>query len=337
MGLQVRVKKSESYGVVVMKSINVRQRTFYSNQDIKNADYRNVYIFQHNLFDEEPIKINNRNGKEKFTTPAKKILNDKKSKMYFDLLVKGNFGENDYFISLSYADRFLPETEEAAEAQMKKYIKDLRKEAKKRGVDNLKYIYVTEVGRVKGRIHHHMLLQSCLPRDLVEGLWSKQIRPFHPEREMIGWANVKRIQVTGPEYMTRISKYLTKNPVGKKRWKQSTGLILPGTTKADNICSAKQFNQMSLFGGSDFETANIELEKFVKKHHRGFVIMKTHREYNDVTGQWYIKLQLMRKQLWQKTMAIFEAKELAKEKKAEKFMIPHAPEYKITGIQGVLW
>ena len=85
-----------------MKNINVRQRTFYSNRDIKNADYRNVYLFHYSLFDDEPIKITKtREGKEKLTTPAKKILNDKKSKMYFDLLVKGNFSENDYFISLA--------------------------------------------------------------------------------------------------------------------------------------------------------------------------------------------------------------------------------------------
>ena len=321
-----------------MKNINVRQRTFYSNRDIKNADYRNVYLFHYSNIDDEPIKITKtREGKEKLTTPAKKILNDKKSKMYFDLLVKGNFSENDYFISLSYADKFLPESEEAAEIQIRKYIKDLRKEAKKRSVDNLKYIYVTECGKTKGRVHHHMILQNCLPRDLVEGLWSKQIGPFHPEREMIGWANVKRIQVTGPDFMTRISKYLTKNPSGKKRWKQSTGLVLPGTSKADNVCSAKQFEQMSLFGGTSFESANIELGKFVKKHHRGFVIMDTKREYNDVTGQWYIKLQLMRKSLWQKTMAIFEAKEKAITDAADRWMAPHVPEYKINGIQGVLW
>ena len=257
--------------------------------------------------------------------------------MYFDLLVKGNFSENDYFISLTYADKFLPESAEEAEAQFRKYIKDLRKEAKKRGVDNLKYIYVTECGKTKGRFHHHMILQNCIPRDLVEGLWSKQIRPFHPEREMIGWANVKRIQVTGPDFMTRISKYLTKNPSGKKRWKQSTGLVLPGTSKADNVCSAKQFEQMSLFGGTSFESANIELGKFVKKHHRGFVIMDTKREYNDVTGRWYIKLQLMRKSLWQKTMAIFEAKEKAVTDATDRWMVPHVPEYKINGIQGVLW
>ena len=85
-----------------MKNINVRQRTFYSNRDIKNADYRNVYLFHYSNIDDEPIKITKtREGKEKLTTPAKKILNDKKSKMYFDLLVKGNFSENDYFISLS--------------------------------------------------------------------------------------------------------------------------------------------------------------------------------------------------------------------------------------------
>lgn len=58
---------------------------------------------------------------------------------------------------------------------------------------------------------------------------------------------------------------------------------------------------------------------------------------NDVTGQWYIKLQLMRKTLWQKTMAIFEAKEKAVTEAADRWMVPRVPVYKINGIQGVLW
>ncbi|MBR4908817.1 MAG: hypothetical protein IKZ43_07390 [Acidaminococcaceae bacterium] len=332
-----------------MKNINVRQRTFYSNRNFSKADYRNVFIFQHSLFgEEEPIKISKtREGKEKFTTPAKKILNDKKSKMYFDLLVKGNFDVNDYFISLSYADRFLPESEEEADKVIKKYIRELRKEAKKRGIKNLKYIYVTEAGSKNGRIHHHMILENCLPRDLVEDLWSKQVRPFHPERERIGWANVKRIQVAspsmkgnGPDYMIRISRYMSKRAEtqpGKKRWKQSTGLILPGTSKSDGICSLKQFEQMSLFEGTSFEASNPELVKFVKKHHRGFVVTELKREYNEFTGKFYISLQLMRKNVYMRSMSIFGQKELTELEAADRYVPPIIPEYRITGTQGRLW
>ena len=318
--------------MTVVKNINVRQRTYYSNRDIKKSDYRYVDIFEYSQVEDDPIRISKtRNGKEKLTIPAKKVMNDKKSRLYFDLLLKGNFGEGDYFLSLTYSDKYLPASEEEAEAQMKKYIKDLRKEAKKRGIKTLKYVYITEVGKVRGRIHHHMVLQNCLPRDVVEGLWSKQIRPFHPEREMIGWCNAKKIQVTGPDFMIRISKYLSKDPAGKKRWKQSTGLVLPTTTKADKICSAKQFEQMSLFGN------NFELEKFVKKHHRGFVIMEATKELNEFTGKWYVRLQLMKKALWKKTMVICEAREKVKLEQAQENNIPFVPEYKINGVQGVLW
>ena len=330
-----------------MKNINVRQRTFYSSRNFSKADYRNVYIFEYNLFEDEPIKISKtREGKERFTTPAKKVLNDKKSKMYFDLLVKGNFSESDYFISLSYSDKYLPETEADAEKIIKKYIKELRKEAKARGVANLKYIYVTEMGTKNGRLHHHMLLENCLPRDLVEDLWSKQIRPFRPEREMIGWANVKRIQIAGPamkgngpDYMKRISRYMSKRAEqqpGKKRWKQSTGLILPGTSKADGICSLKQFEQMSLFESTSFEASNTELVKFVKKHHKGFVVTDLRREYNEFTGKFYISLQLMRKNIWLKAMSLFSEQEMRELEAAEEYILPQNPEYRIRGVQGVL-
>lgn len=88
---------------------------------------------------------------------------------------------------------------------------------------------------------------------------------------------------------------------------------------------------MSLFG------ENVELEKFVKKHHRGFVIIEAQREWNQVTGRWYIHMQLMRKKLWQRNMAICEAAEKSKIKEAEQLILPYMPEYKINGIQGVLW
>ena len=329
-----------------MKNINVRQRTFYSNRDFKNADYRNVYIFQYSLFEDEPIRISRtRDGREKLTTPAKQILNDKKSKMYFELLVKGNFSENDYFISLSYSDKFLPATEEEAEAVIKQYVKALRKEARKRSIKNLKYVYVTESG--KGRFHHHMVLQNSLPRDLVEDLWSKQIRPFHPERERIGWANVKRIQIAGPalkgngpDYMKRIARYMTKEPkteVGKKRWKQSTGLILPGTSKTDHVCSQKQFEQMSLFEGTSFEASNTELVKFVKKHHRDFGVTELRREYNEFSGQCYIRMELMRKRIWLRAHSIFTEQQLTELDKADGYILPRRRKKDEDRIQGVLW
>lgn len=333
-----------------MKNINIRQRTFYSSQDLKRSDYRNVCIFQYSLLEdeEEPIKITKgRNGKEKLTIPAKKILNDERSRTYFDLLVKGNFDVNDYFLSMGYTDKFLPETEEAADQVVKKFIKDLKREAKKRGMEKIKYIYVTERGKKNGRIHHHMLLDRCLPRDLVEDLWSKQVRPFHPERERLGWCNVKRIQIVaptlkgnGPDYMQRVSRYLTKEPktdMGKKRWKQSTGLTLPGTSKRDNVCTMKQFQMMSLFKGTTYSVSMPEMARFIKKYHRDFVATEIKVQTNQLTGQDYIRMQLMRKSVWRRSMSILDDEEMKRLETTDRYLLPQVPDYKISGIQGVLW
>ena len=333
-----------------MKNTNVRQRTFYSNSDIKNANYKSVFIFQYNDENDEPVKIKkDKDGKEKLTVPAKKILNDKKSKMYFDLLVKGNFDENDYFITLTYSEKYLPNTEAEAEAQIKKYIKDLRKEAKKRGVKILKYIYVTENVNTGGRIHHHLLLKKCLPRELIENLWSKQARPFCPDRERIGWANAKRIQIVctklkgknnNPDYMIRISRYLTKETKtrkGQKKWKQSTGLVLPGTSKADNVCSKKQFEQMTLYKAESFETSNTELIKYVKRNHKGFVISDIRREYNEFTGKFYISMKLMKRKIWLKAMNLNSVPEQEAIKAADRFMKQFETDYKRQEMQGALW
>lgn len=332
------------------RDINFRQRTFYSDKNIRKADYRVVTVFQYNLFgeDEEPIKISKtRNGKEKLTCPAKQILNDKKSELYFELLLKGNFSENDYVLRLSYSDKYLPATEEEAEENVKKYIRDLRKAAKKRGIEKLDYVYVTETGSRNGRIHHHMVLKNVLPRDLVEDLWSKQVRPFHPERERLGWANVKRIQIAGPEmkgdgpdFMKRIARYLVKRvrqSAGKRRWKQSIGLVLPGTTKTDHVCTKKQFEQLSLFDATSFEDCNTETINFIKKHHKGFVLTELRRDYNELTRQFYIRFELMRRNVWLRAHSIFSDQQLAQMDMADEYLLPRKRKRKQEEIQGRLW
>ena len=67
------------------------------------------------------------------------------------------------------------------------------------------------------------------------------------------------------------------------------------------------------------------------------MILEAEKELNEFTGQWYVRMQLMRKTLWQKTMAICEAREKAKLDKAAEIKVPYVPEFKINGIQGVLW
>lgn len=57
----------------VVKRINIRQRTFYSNTNIAKSDYRHVGLFQYNQQEDEPVRITKtRNRKEKLTCPAKK-------------------------------------------------------------------------------------------------------------------------------------------------------------------------------------------------------------------------------------------------------------------------
>lgn len=60
--------------------------------------------------------------------------------------------------------------------------------------------------------------------------------------------------------------------------------------------------------------------------------MEAAKELNEFTGKWYIRLQLMQKKLWQKTMAIFEAREKRKLEQAQDNLIPYAPEFKINGM-----
>jgi hypothetical protein len=160
---------------------------------------------------------------------------------------------------------------------------------------------------------------------------------------------VKRIQIAGPEmkgdgpdFMKRIARYLVKRvrqSAGKRRWKQSTGLVLPGTTKTDHVCTKKQFEQMSLFEGTSFEASNTEMMKFIKKHHKDFVVTELRREYNDLTGQFYIRFELMRRNVWLRAHSIFSDQQLAQMDMADEYLLPRKRKRKRNQeeIQGRLW
>lgn len=70
-------------------------------------------------------------------------------------LLKVNFEEYDYWITLTYRKGERPEMKQAKK-QVQKFLRQMRDQYKKRG-SPLKYIVKTEIGN-KGGIHHHIVM-----------------------------------------------------------------------------------------------------------------------------------------------------------------------------------
>lgn len=80
-----------------------------------------------------------------------------------------NFGENDYWILLTYMKGFRTNIK-AAKKDFSKFSRKLRKEYKKRGYE-LKWVRRTEVG-TKGAAHHHLVANSIPDGDiLIKKCW----------------------------------------------------------------------------------------------------------------------------------------------------------------------
>lgn len=159
--------------------------------------------------------------KENISMPKIKRMNDKNSKRYFGWLVETNFDKGDYHLSLTYSDENIPESLEDMKKESNNFIRRLRRKAKAEGYNEIKYIIVDEYSEA-GRKHHHILLKTELPRDLVEACWKN------------GRANCDRIQPDRLRGLEELINYLSKDPKGKRRWRASLNLNKPQKVVKDS-------------------------------------------------------------------------------------------------------
>ncbi|GHV18309.1 hypothetical protein FACS189425_06710 [Clostridia bacterium] len=167
--------------------------------------------------------------------------NKKHRQRYFVRLINTNFTDGDTIAHLGYDDAHLPTDMKSAKKFFSLYIDRLRRYAKKVGI-NFKYIYVTEVGLERGRIHHHFICN--LPRDIVKAQW----KGGNPQRDRFDEAVTDELGITGfATYITE-DKNLDKS-TGDKKWERdkyeksyvpSLNLEQPTTRTANTKISRRQ-------------------------------------------------------------------------------------------------
>ena len=79
-------------------------------------------------------------------------------------LLKENFGEHDYWITLTYRPGERPISLEAAKTQVQKFLRQMRTWYKRQGTD-MKYIVITEYGS-RGGVHHHIVVNRIPGTDI---------------------------------------------------------------------------------------------------------------------------------------------------------------------------
>lgn len=225
-----------------------------------------------------PIRTPQRGKKLKESAPKQKNLNDKNARRYFRRLCKSNFRKGDYHLTLTYDNEKLPEDIAKAEQQVKNYLRRISRYRKKHNLKATKYIYITEQSST-GRIHHHLLIDSVMERELLEDMWGN------------GYANADKLRPT-KKGLAEIIGYLSKDPKGRKRWHPSRNLRKPEYTISYTKFSSHKFEQLSLWPEDSEATKQV-----VENMYPGFEMVDFVKPYNEVIGTFYMYAELRKKEV----------------------------------------
>lgn len=224
----------------------IREKKIYCGDD-----YLEVDIFS--LTKNQVNKKGTRAKKERVSLNTQKNLNDKNARRKFSWICEANFAKNSYSVTLTYNDYFLPATLEDAEREMRNYLRRLARRRKKEGLDDLKYIVVTSSRCNEDdepvRVHHHILMNDGLDREVIEELWRKSLGKGKG-KAAIGFVNCDRIRADYNSGIQRLCSYLSGNPKQKRRWSCSQNLVRPWIRNNDHRFSRRQLNNLASEGAS---------------------------------------------------------------------------------------
>jgi hypothetical protein len=141
------------------------------------------------------------------TCPAQRRVNSRRAQMYLEQLIFANFIKGDFYITLSYSDKYLPNDDYDADREFGAFMRRVKYREKKRGLEPGRYINVVESTDVTGkpvRYHHHLLLSTGLSEAEVRACWRHR-------GDAIGWMDVTVIEPEDGDGIIRLADYLTKS------------------------------------------------------------------------------------------------------------------------------
>lgn len=219
-------------------------------------------------------KNKSRKTKKKESLQKQKNLNDKNARLYFFRKAQCNFDSSDYVWHITYSNDKRPQNIEEANKDFKNLIARVNSKRKKMGLSNAKYMAVIEGEEGnKKKIHFHIIIDGDIHRDMLEGFWKK------------GISNIDRLQLD-ENGVKSLTQYMTKDPKGKKRWKQSKGnLEEPIPSINDNRFTNRQMQ--------NFLNNHPSREEF-EKLYKGYTLTDYSIKYNDENGGVYMNISMRR-------------------------------------------
>lgn len=164
-----------------------------------------------------------RRKNKKPTSEEQKVINNRKAEEVLRRKINTNFKEGDYHLILNYRVEDRPKDKEEVKQQIAKYLRSLRREYKKQGIE-MKYIHVVEVGS-KGAMHHHLVINEIEPK-ILSSLWKYGRISINPLDES---GQYKKLASYLIKYTEKVIG--TEYEIHGKRWNSSKNLKEPKVTK----------------------------------------------------------------------------------------------------------
>lgn len=234
----------------------VYRETFY-----KCGDYLEVNIYP------AYKQGRGRRKKAKPTPETKQKLNEIASLNKLVRIVNANFTSSDLKVELTYSPANYPEDDEKAARELRNFLRRVKRYRERNNMPELKYVAVTEKGKVLGRYHHHLIMNDMPIKDLVE-LWGNGI---------VSTA-VLQFDENGCASLARYMMKQAREIAGKKKYTRSQNLIDPPPVSKDSV-SKRRVKELA---------ENIECRAEFEKLHEGYYLSQASVVYNDANGGIYI-------------------------------------------------
>lgn len=211
---------------------------------------------------------------------AQARLNTKNSEKEFWRFAEHNFSNGDFWFTFTYESE--PKNIEEAEKNIRNFIRNVNGKRKRRGLFNMKYMYVIEAVSEDGRIvrvHHHVLMDNLLDWETVEATWK------HGRRNNFRLLDKDENGICGAAVYMAKFKEDTRRRKYTKRWRRSTNLKKP-PEKKHHQTRKKAVTEM--VRNRDF------IKEFTEAspRYKGYVYTKAEVYYNNFNARFYIRIRM---------------------------------------------
>ena len=210
-----------------------------------------------------------RAAKKNLTPEAVQRNNEERSRRKLIQLIDANFTEKDYHVTLTYAGQ--PPEYEKARADVKNFLRAVKRKREQRGLDELKYVYTIEDeqdGKRK-RIHIHAIMNGGISREELEQIWGQ------------GYANADNLQ-PDENGLEAIARYITKQQKNRRKWARSRNLKMPKVRTSDTKVSNARVRRLAV----DFPNSAKEI---MEKLYPNYTHTRTIMRFSDVVDGAYIR------------------------------------------------